>query len=95
MSGRATRWWAERGLLVAASLALVLGAAAESPAGRVLFVVAGGGMSLLVGLAWYRDEVGMREALVVAALLRLIAFPLLPGLSDDGFRYLWDGLLQV
>lgn len=95
MSGRTTRWWAERGLLVAASLALVLGAAVEAPAGRVLFVVAGGGMSLLVGLAWYRDEVGMREALVVAALLRLIAFPLLPGLSDDGFRYLWDGLLQA
>ncbi len=95
MSGHPTWWWVERGLLVASTLVLVISAAAEHPTGRSVFVAAGGAATLLVGLAWYRDEVGMREVLVVAALLRLIAFPLLPGLSDDGFRYLWDGLLQA
>lgn len=95
MNGHSTRWWIERGLLVASTLVLVVGAAAENPAGRVGFVAAGGATTLLVGYVWHRDEAGMREVLVIAVLLRLIAFPLLPGLSDDGFRYLWDGLLQA
>lgn len=97
MSPYPTRWAVERGLLVAVTLAMALGASAalELEAGRLLFVGAGFVSALLVGLAWYRGEVSAREVLVVAVLLRLVAFPLLPGLSDDGFRYLWDGLLQA
>jgi SAM-dependent methyltransferase len=33
--------------------------------------------------------------LALAIVARLIAIPLLPTLSDDGFRYLWDGILQI
>lgn len=96
-AGRSTRWWVERVLLAAATLAMVLGAAApaEDEAGRVLFVGASVLSILLVGLAWHQGDVTTSEALGVAVLLRLLAFPLLPGLSDDGFRYLWDGLVQT
>ena len=95
--GRSARWWAERVLLAAATLVAVLGAAApaEDGAGRILFVGASVVCTLLVGLAWHRGDVTTCEALGIAVLLRLLAFPLLPGLSDDGFRYLWDGLLQT
>jgi SAM-dependent methyltransferase len=86
-------WWIERTLLVVATVLMVAGAGTES--GRVVFVVAGGFAALLVGLAWHRGDVTAREVLMGAVLLRLIAFPLLPGLSDDGFRYVWDGMLQV
>jgi len=52
--------------------------------------MAGGGLLLL----WRRDTVTMREVLWGALLLRLAFLPLLPGLTDDAFRYLWDGWLQ-
>ncbi len=98
-TGAASRraWWAERGALVAATVVMAMGAATTTDAetGRVLFVVAGLVCAGLVGLAWKRGAVSTGEVLAVAVLLRLIAFPLLPGLSDDGFRYVWDGLLQA
>lgn len=52
-----------------------------------------GGGSLAV--LWRRDSVSIREVLWGAILLRLAFFLLLPGLSDDFFRYLWDGWLQL
>ena len=52
--------------------------------------VAGGGLVLL----WRRDAVTMREVLWGALVLRLAFLPLLPGLTDDPFRYLWDGWIQ-
>ncbi|MEP0545804.1 MAG: class I SAM-dependent methyltransferase [Rhodothermales bacterium] len=50
---------------------------------------------MLIGYAWKRDDVTTGEVLFFAALFRLAAFPLLPTLSDDGFRYVWDGWLQL
>lgn len=38
---------------------------------------------------------GLRHILLVAALLRLLAFPQPPSLSDDAWRYLWDGRLTA
>ncbi len=38
-----------------------------------------------------RSGVPMAGALAVAAVLRLLALPLAPSLSDDVYRYLWDG----
>ena len=40
-------------------------------------------------------ELSMRQVLVTAALFRLLALPMLPTLSDDGYRYLWDGLVAA
>ena len=37
----------------------------------------------------------MTEVLWGAILLRLAFFPLLPDLTDDPFRYIWDGWLQL
>jgi len=53
--------------------------------------VAGGG---LVGL-WWQNVLSTREVIWGAILLRLAFLPLLPGLTDDPFRYIWDGWLQV
>jgi len=43
---------------------------------------------------WWRDTLSTRSVLLGAVLLRLAAAPLLPVLSDDMFRYVWDGWLQ-
>lgn len=90
-----SRWIAERGLLVAAMSAAVGCAALESDAAEIGFVAAVCLGTVLVVRAWHREDVTMREVLGLAVLFRLAAFPLLPGLSDDGYRYVWDGLLQI
>jgi hypothetical protein len=50
------------------------------------------GMGLV--LLWRRDALSMTAVLGSAVVLRLAFLPLLPGLTDDAFRYLWDGLLH-
>ena len=57
--------------------------------GTSFFAMAG-----LVSLR-HRKALSMRTVLWGAVLLRLIFLPLLPELTDDPFRYLWDGWLQV
>lgn len=56
-----------------------------------LVIVASGGLVLL----WRRDPLTRKEVLLGALLLRLAFLPLLPGLTDDLYRYVWDGWLQV
>ncbi len=85
----------ERGLLVAALLAAVACAGTAGEAARAGFVAAALVGTALAALAWHRGDVTTREVLGLAVLFRLAAFPLLPGLSDDGYRYVWDGLLQL
>ena len=51
-----------------------------------------GGAGVL--LLWRRDALSMTEVLWGALILRLAFFPLLPELTDDPFRYIWDGMLQ-
>jgi len=53
--------------------------------------VACGGLLLL----WQRDSLTLQEVLWGALVLRLAFFPLLPELTDDPFRYIWDGWLQL
>ncbi len=50
---------------------------------------------VLVFLEWRRGEVSAREVLVLAVVLRVVVFPMTPTLSDDGFRYVWDGMIQA
>ncbi|MEM1115788.1 MAG: class I SAM-dependent methyltransferase [Bacteroidota bacterium] len=81
------------------AFALVAASSARSPeagtALRLAFVAAAlGGSALLWWVhGWWRPS--GRALLLWAVALRLIFAPLLPGLSDDGYRYLWDGLLQA
>lgn len=53
--------------------------------------LSGGGLLLL----WRRDALSLAEVLWGALVLRLAFLPLLPGLTDDPFRYIWDGWLQL
>lgn len=57
------------------------------------------GLSLLasVGLVglWRQDPLTTEQVLWGALALRLAFLPLLPGLTDDLYRYIWDGWLQV
>lgn len=47
-------------------------------------------------LALWRDNpFTTRQVLLGAFVLRLAFLPLLPGLTDDLYRYIWDGWLQV
>ena len=51
---------------------------------------------LYAGFHYFRRtgiSVRDRDILLVAVLLRLIVLPLQPSLSDDAWRYLWDGRL--
>lgn len=53
------------------------------------FLGAGG-----VVLLWRREALSMTTVLVGALILRFAYLPLGPGLTDDLFRYIWDGWLQ-
>ena len=47
-------------------------------------------------VAWLRTVTpSVRTVVVGAVLFRLVALPMLPSLSDDGYRYLWDGRVTV
>jgi len=55
--------------------------------------------SLLIGGAgvaalWWRDVLTTTHVLAGAVALRLLYAPLLPVLSDDMYRYVWDGWIQ-
>jgi alpha-1,6-mannosyltransferase len=49
----------------------------------------------LVVVLWRRNDVTPGQVLVVALLARLLLAWLPPSLSDDAFRYVWDGRVQV
>ncbi len=56
-----------------------------------LSFVACGGLLWL----WKRDPLTRTQVLWGALLLRLAFLPLLPGLTDDFYRYVWDGWIQI
>ena len=77
------------------ALALVMGFAAVVPKWRALFVLAALLLGVVVLLAWRRDGLMTRRVLVVAVLMRLAVVWMPPTLSDDAWRYAWDGLVQT
>jgi len=56
------------------------------------YVLAGAGFALLATAA---TSLPLRGAVVAAVLLRLIFLPVMPSLSDDYHRYVWDGRVQL
>lgn len=56
-----------------------------------LVFVASAGLMLL----WRRDPLTTEQVLWGAVLLRVAFLPLLPGLTDDLYRYVWDGWIQI
>ena len=53
------------------------------------------GAGLLVMALWQRDALQIHEVLGLAIAFRLAFLPLLPVLSDDAYRYVWDGMVQM
>ncbi len=60
--------------------------------GFVALSLAGAGALVVAQRRWRPSR---RTVWLGAVLLRLTVLPLGPTLSDDGYRYLWDGLVQV
>jgi hypothetical protein len=58
----------------------------------VLYVVSVAGFAVLATAA---ASVSLRAALVAAVAMRLIFLPFAPSLSDDVYRYVWDGRVQL
>ena len=92
-----TRRWLPIG--VGAGITLGLVACARVPvdgAGwRVAFVALHLGAFLALIRTLRTVTLDARTVLIGAVVFRLCALPLLPTLSDDGYRYLWDGLVVV
>ncbi|MXW65093.1 MAG: DUF2029 domain-containing protein [Bacteroidetes bacterium SB0668_bin_1] len=68
---------------------------AAAPGTRGGFVVAALAAGAICALLWKRGDVPMHLVIVFALVLRLAVFWLPPGLSDDAYRYVWDGLVQA
>ncbi len=90
----------ERGAILAGVLlTLLLVATARTPEAGAGWRLAFAGAHLVAAAAsaWcvWRLPLSRRAVLWGAVLFRLCALPLLPTLSDDGYRYLWDGLVTV
>lgn len=89
-------WWALAGAAVcAAGLAWTARTPNEGVAWRMAFVglSLGGSLVLVLGQRTWRPSA--RTVWAGALLMRLFLFPLAPTLSDDGYRYIWDGMVQV
>ena len=78
-------------VLITAAMALL----AVSPDWWYGFVGCAVVASALLVRLWVRDSVSLSEVLALAILFRLFFFGLPPILSDDAYRYVWDGLLQA
>ena len=92
-----TRAWG--GSATAFGLALVLLWTAREPGEgdvwRVGFVTAHLVATGLLCLVVTRWTLSARHVLIAAVALRVAVFPMLPALSDDGYRYIWDGVVRV
>ncbi len=62
---------------------------------RVVMLAAAALLAVATLFAWRRDELTITQVMVVALLLRLFMLPVPAMLSDDVWRYLWDGLVQT
>ncbi len=86
-------------IAVGVGLVLLMGWTARAPESglgwRLAFVSLH--LGTFVGLlAWLRNaRLSRASVLIGAVLLRVAALPMAPTLSDDGYRYIWDGLVTA
>ena len=77
--------------IILQSIAFFCGAIAEF---RIVFVFAEILSFGVLILLYRKDELDKKTVIITALVLRILFIAWLPGLSDDAFRYLWDGLVQ-
>ena len=85
-------------LVLLGLLALAMGGMAWWAAGpetRGAFVAAALASGALCALIWKRGDVSTPLIIGLALVFRLAVFWLPPTLSDDAYRYVWDGLAQA
>lgn len=84
-------------LLVAATSLLLLSCPVWAAYPSLWQLLVGATLVSTLGLVvlWRRDPMSTGQVLAVAFLLRVAFLPLLPELTDDPFRYIWDGWLQL
>ena len=58
------------------------------------WLLAGSAVCAVAGWQLYRARPTVRTVVLLAVVVRLLAFAAPPSLSDDGYRYLWDGYVQ-
>ncbi len=74
---------------------IMIGGAAQDRSHLPLVVTA----ALIAGVAviwlWRIDVLTIAEVLGYAVMFRLLLFPIPPSLSDDSYRYVWDGVVTL
>lgn len=85
--------WILIGLL--ACCVAVMAVAARDPSFWHVFVAASLTAGGLVVLIWRRADVRMSVVVALAVVFRLAFVGLPPVLSDDAYRYVWDGFIQT
>lgn len=88
------RWAYGLLIFLAVLLHFLLGYSVERD--QTAFVLGAFGMLWFVFLIQWADQrIGVKEIIAVGMLLRLVYLMAIPGLSDDVFRYLWDGSMTL
>ncbi len=59
------------------------------------WLLVGSAVCAFAGWRLYRLAPSIRTVVLLAFAVRLLAFAAPPSLSDDGYRYLWDGYVQA
>lgn len=70
-------------------------ACCRSPFATGGFVAAALAAGMLLFIIWRRDDVGLSAILLLAVCFRFFFLWIPPALSDDAYRYVWDGLVQA
>lgn len=83
--------WPVVAAIILATVAMAVGAVSWRP----LFIAAGIGGCVITWWAWRRGRSSFTLVFGTAVVLRILVFPLAPVLSDDAYRYIWDGRLSV
>ena len=81
-------------LVFTASVVMIAVLAQDRSQLPVLVAAALVGTAILARLWWHRD-ITLADVLLYAIIFRLLLVWLPPSLSDDAFRYVWDGFIQV
>ncbi len=80
--------------VAAMAVCAAMDAAGGGPVWRYGMVGAAFAAGGLVFVLWRREAVSTRQVLVGAVVFRLLFIALPPSLSDDAYRYVWDGRVQ-